>query len=101
MTGLSGLWPSSDQTTAKQRKYRRLMRIGKIGKVLGFREDLRKVLILLGKQKRTELDFQSLALPPELPRHLENYSIETKDDNIFLPYLHRVGESKWYFISVF
>jgi len=52
------------------------MGIDKIKKVLTIRGYLGKVLILLGKQKRTELDFQSLALPPELPRQTTNFNFK-------------------------
>jgi len=52
------------------------MRIDKIGKVLNFIGNLWKILILLRKQKRTELDFQSLALPPELPRQTTNFNFK-------------------------
>jgi hypothetical protein len=44
------------------------MQIDRIGKVIVFKGYFGKVLILLGYGRLAELDFQSLALPPELPR---------------------------------
>jgi hypothetical protein len=44
------------------------MQIDRIEKVIVFKGYFWKVLNLLGYKKWARMDFQSLALPPELPR---------------------------------